>query len=161
MSESVVFELKLQIQHLQEKLTFLAGGSNGAELVEVLMEKDEELERNVRTVQYPDLMLRRGTVPSIGGSFICYFQAVCLANPTNHITRTIPQRVVLSSSISSPRGQAVGSDLRSVRYTVAQQCSLPEVGSFEFCHTWGYLRIIEHGVFTVVVLGSLVPLFYS
>lgn len=47
MSESVVFELKLQIQHLQEKLTFLAGGTNGAELVEVLMEKDEELEKNV------------------------------------------------------------------------------------------------------------------
>lgn len=48
MSESVIFELKLQIQHLQEKLTFLAGGTNGAELVEVLMEKDEELEKNVR-----------------------------------------------------------------------------------------------------------------
>lgn len=48
MSESVVFELKLQIQHLEEKLTFLAGGTNGAELVEVLMEKDEELEKNVR-----------------------------------------------------------------------------------------------------------------
>lgn len=51
MSESVVFELKLQIQHLEEKLTFLAGGANGAELVEVLMEKDEELERNVRHYQ--------------------------------------------------------------------------------------------------------------
>ena len=48
MSESVVFELKLQIQHLEEKLTFLAGGTNGAELVEVVMEKDEELEKNVR-----------------------------------------------------------------------------------------------------------------
>lgn len=47
MSESVVFELKLQIEHLQEKLKFLAGGSNGAELVEALMEKDKELERNV------------------------------------------------------------------------------------------------------------------
>lgn len=47
MSESVVFELKLQIQHLEEKLTFLAGGTNGAELVEVVMEKDEELEKNV------------------------------------------------------------------------------------------------------------------
>ncbi|CAM9853714.1 unnamed protein product [Pylaiella littoralis] len=46
MSESVVFELKLQIQHLEEKLTFLAGGTNGAELVAVLMEKDAELEQN-------------------------------------------------------------------------------------------------------------------
>lgn len=48
MSESVVFELKLQIQHLEEKLTFLAGGTNGAELVEVLMEKEEELEKKVK-----------------------------------------------------------------------------------------------------------------
>lgn len=47
MSESAVFELKLQIQHLEEKLTFLAGGTNGAELVAVLMEKDAELEQNV------------------------------------------------------------------------------------------------------------------
>lgn len=47
MSESLVFELKLQIQHLEEKLTFLAGGTNEAELVEVLMEKDEDLERKV------------------------------------------------------------------------------------------------------------------
>lgn len=47
MSESVVFELKLQIQHLEEKLAFLAGGTSGAELVEVLMEKDAELEQNV------------------------------------------------------------------------------------------------------------------
>lgn len=47
MSESIVFELKLQIQHLQEKLTFLAGGTSGAELVEVLMEKDDELEKKV------------------------------------------------------------------------------------------------------------------
>lgn len=47
MSESVVFELKLQIQHLEEKLAFLAGGTSGAELVEVVMEKDAELEQNV------------------------------------------------------------------------------------------------------------------
>lgn len=47
MSESAVFELKLQIQHLEEKLTFLAGGTNGAELVAVLMEKDAELEQKV------------------------------------------------------------------------------------------------------------------
>ena len=47
MSESVVFELKLQIQHLEEKLTFLAGGTNGAELAAVLMEKDAELEQSV------------------------------------------------------------------------------------------------------------------
>eukprot|EP00904_Undaria_pinnatifida_P012977 jgi/Undpi1/880/HiC_scaffold_10.g04344.m1 len=51
MSESVVFELKLQIQHLEEKLTFLAGGTNGAELVEVVMEKDEELERNHKSLK--------------------------------------------------------------------------------------------------------------
>lgn len=50
MSESAVFELKLQIQHLGEKLTYLAGGTNGAELVEVLMEKDEELEKTVSGV---------------------------------------------------------------------------------------------------------------
>lgn len=42
-----MFELKLQIQHLQEKVTFLAGGSNGAELAGALMERDEELERTV------------------------------------------------------------------------------------------------------------------
>ncbi|CAM9391785.1 unnamed protein product, partial [Laminaria digitata] len=51
MSESVVFELKLQIQHLEEKLTFLAGGTNGAELVEVVMEKDEELEKNHKNLK--------------------------------------------------------------------------------------------------------------
>lgn len=42
-----MFELKLQIQHLEEKLAFLAGGTNGAELVAVLMEKDAELEQKV------------------------------------------------------------------------------------------------------------------
>lgn len=47
MSESEVFELKLEMQHLQEKLTFLAGGTNGAELVTVVMEKDAELEQIV------------------------------------------------------------------------------------------------------------------
>lgn len=47
MSESEVFELKLEMQHLQEKLTFLAGGTNGAELVAVVMEKDAELEQIV------------------------------------------------------------------------------------------------------------------
>lgn len=52
MSESAVFELKLQIQHLEEKLTFLAGGTNGAELVAVLMEKDAELEQNVSQEWY-------------------------------------------------------------------------------------------------------------
>ncbi|CAM9367800.1 unnamed protein product, partial [Ectocarpus sp. 13 AM-2016] len=45
MSESEAFELKLEMQHLQEKLTFLAGGTNGAELVAVVMEKDAELEQ--------------------------------------------------------------------------------------------------------------------
>eukprot|EP00752_Nemacystus_decipiens_P007210 g6453.t1 len=51
MSESAVFELKLQIQHLEEKLTFLAGGTNGAELVAVLMEKDAELEQNSKKLK--------------------------------------------------------------------------------------------------------------
>lgn len=49
MSESVVFELKLQIQHLQDKVTFLAGGTNATELTEALMEKEEELDNNVST----------------------------------------------------------------------------------------------------------------
>ena len=81
MSESVVFELKLQIQHLEEKLTFLAGGTNGAELVEVVMEKDEELEKNVRACLRACLRASRhdergrGCLPVIGA--MCCVLLLC------------------------------------------------------------------------------------
>ncbi len=40
--EETHFNLKLQIEQLQEKVKFLAGGTTGEELAEVLMEKEEE-----------------------------------------------------------------------------------------------------------------------
>jgi len=36
------FNLLLQIQQLQDKCTYLAGGTNGVQLTEILIEKEEE-----------------------------------------------------------------------------------------------------------------------
>ena len=44
------FELQLRIQHLEDKLAYLAGGTNGEELASIIMEKDQELQRLVRSM---------------------------------------------------------------------------------------------------------------
>jgi hypothetical protein len=46
--EDNVFEMKLRIQQLEEKLAYLAGGTNGDELASIIMEKDEEIAKMVR-----------------------------------------------------------------------------------------------------------------
>jgi hypothetical protein len=49
--EDNVFEMKLRIQQLEEKLAYLAGGTNGDELASIIMEKDEEIAKMVRYMQ--------------------------------------------------------------------------------------------------------------
>ena len=45
------FELKLRIQSLEDRLAYLAGGTDGDELAGIIIEKDEELRRCARTLQ--------------------------------------------------------------------------------------------------------------
>ncbi len=53
------FEMKLKIQHLEEKLAFLAGGTDGGELASILMEKEQELEKkNKKVKQYEKQLLQ-------------------------------------------------------------------------------------------------------
>jgi hypothetical protein len=49
--EDNVFEMKLRIQQLEEKLAYLAGGTNGDELASIIMEKDEEIAKMVCCMQ--------------------------------------------------------------------------------------------------------------
>lgn len=49
-TEAAVFELKLKLQHQQEKIEYLAGGTTGAEIIDALMEKQDELEEIVRPI---------------------------------------------------------------------------------------------------------------
>ncbi len=53
------FAMKLKIQHLEEKLAFLAGGTDGGELASILMEKEQELEKkNKKMKQYEKQILQ-------------------------------------------------------------------------------------------------------
>ncbi len=53
------FSMKLKIQHLEEKLAFLAGGTDGGELASILMEKEQELEKkNKKMKQYEKQILK-------------------------------------------------------------------------------------------------------
>ncbi len=51
--------MKLKIQHLEEKLAFLAGGTDGGELASILMEKEQELEKKDKKMkQYEKQLLQ-------------------------------------------------------------------------------------------------------
>ncbi len=53
------FAMKLKIQHLEEKLAFLAGGTDGGELASILMEKEQELEKkNKKLKQFEKQILQ-------------------------------------------------------------------------------------------------------
>jgi len=49
-SDEEHFNLLLQIQQLQDKCTYLAGGTDGVQLTEVLMEKEEECRGKDRAI---------------------------------------------------------------------------------------------------------------
>ncbi|CAM9335206.1 unnamed protein product, partial [Phaeothamnion confervicola] len=52
-----IFELKLQIQQLQDKVAYLAGGTNGEQLVNCIQERDEAIRRKDRQIKEQESQL--------------------------------------------------------------------------------------------------------